>query len=180
MLHEANLQIRFVARCLTVSIEDCSFRELIEFTTRQMKITRAYSPNLWKMALIGNAIFVISFYVGIALIVLGVSFVLPLIFVVVMFVFGIGKAWLRLKAVSLLLTDYKDKLKQNTFAQLTFWIFSSLLFLFNCIAATFSRRIVWRGIEYELKSPTETVIIRGIANKGVDKSQHITQKENRL
>jgi cellulose synthase/poly-beta-1,6-N-acetylglucosamine synthase-like glycosyltransferase len=159
MLQEANLPIRFVAKCLTVSVEDCSFHELIEFTTRQMKITRTYSRNLWKMALIGNAIFVFSFYVSIALIVFSVSFV-PLIFFILMFVFGIGKAWLRLKAVSLLLSDYKDELRQSAFAQLTLWIFSPLLFLFNSIAAGFSRRIIWRGIEYELKSPTETIIIR--------------------
>ena len=30
---------------------------------------------------------------------------------------------------------------------------------YNAIVAGFSRRIVWRGITYELKSPTEAVII---------------------
>jgi hypothetical protein len=34
-----------------------------------------------------------------------------------------------------------------------------LLYLYNAIVAGFSRRITWRGITYELKSPTEAVII---------------------
>lgn len=163
ILQEANLPIHFVPQCLTASIEDCSFRELIEFTTRQIKITRTYSPNLWKMALIGNLIFTAVFFTGIILVianaVLGNSFVIPLIIVTVIFLLGVGKAWLRLKAVSLVLTDYKKELRRNALAQLTLWVISSVLFLFNTIAAGFSRRIIWRGIKYELKSPTETVII---------------------
>lgn len=177
MLQEENLPIHFVPRCLTATVEDCGFCELLEFTTRQMKITRVYSPNLWKMALIGNATFVFSFYIGIALSIFGASF-LPLIFVVVMFAFGVGKAWLRLKAVRLLLTDYKDELKRGALAQLMLWFLASTVFFINSIAAAFSRSIVWRGITYKLKSPTETVIIRGIENGEFDKSQHITQKEN--
>jgi hypothetical protein len=37
-----------------------------------------------------------------------------------------------------------------------------VLHLYNALAALFSRRITWRGITYELKSPTETVIISGV------------------
>jgi hypothetical protein len=40
------------------------------------------------------------------------------------------------------------------------WPLASALFLVNAIAAIGSRRIEWRGITYELKSPTEAVIIR--------------------
>jgi hypothetical protein len=53
--------IKFVPQCLTPSFEDCSFRELIEFTTRQLKITRTYAPHLWKPLLMGSAIFVLVF-----------------------------------------------------------------------------------------------------------------------
>jgi len=39
------------------------------------------------------------------------------------------------------------------------WPFASLLYLYNAIVAGLSRRITWRGITYELPSPTEAVII---------------------
>lgn len=163
ILQEEKLPIHFVPQCVTASVEDCTFRELIEFTTRQMKITRVYSPNLWKMALIGNFIFVAVFFTGTILAIAnfnsGLSFYLPLIFTSLMFLLGAGKAWLRLKAVKLLLSQYERELKKSTFFQLTLWVLSSALFLYNSIAAGFSRRIIWRGITYELKSPTETNII---------------------
>jgi hypothetical protein len=44
-------------------------------------------------------------------------------------------------------------------AHIFLWPFASLLYLYNAIVAGFSQRITWRGIPYELKSPTETVII---------------------
>jgi hypothetical protein len=44
-------------------------------------------------------------------------------------------------------------------AQVTLWPLASVLYLYNGLAAAVSRRITWRGITYELKSPTETVIL---------------------
>ena len=44
-------------------------------------------------------------------------------------------------------------------AHILLWPFASLLYLYNAIVAGFSRRIEWRGITYELKSPSEAVII---------------------
>ena len=39
------------------SIDTSTFGEMIEFTTRQMKITRVYMPHLWLTAFMGSAIF---------------------------------------------------------------------------------------------------------------------------
>src|ERR1044071_4808565 len=44
-LQEAERAVRFVPACLTASLEDCTFRELLEFTTRQLNITRVYAPT---------------------------------------------------------------------------------------------------------------------------------------
>jgi hypothetical protein len=36
---------------------------------------------------------------------------------------------------------------------------TSALYAYNALAAAFSRRIVWRGIAYNLKSPEHTTLI---------------------
>ena len=69
-LHEAKLPIKFVPQCLTPSFEGCTFSELLEFTNRQIKITRAYAAHLWKSVFLGSAIFVFTFFGGIALVVM--------------------------------------------------------------------------------------------------------------
>jgi cellulose synthase/poly-beta-1,6-N-acetylglucosamine synthase-like glycosyltransferase len=181
ILQKEKLPIHFAPRCLTASIEDCSFREMLEFTTRQMKITRVYSSHLWKAAMIGSLIFISVFFGGIALVLiralLGLSFIAPLIIVSVLFLLGVGKAWVRLRAVGLVLEGYERELRKSFIAQITLWPVASALYLHNCFAAAVSRKIVWRGIEYELKSANETVIIRSVTAQDIFESQTTTQRK---
>jgi cellulose synthase/poly-beta-1,6-N-acetylglucosamine synthase-like glycosyltransferase len=162
-LQAAGLPIRFVPACLTATVEDCTFPELFEFTTRQLKITRVYSPKLWAFVLVSNLLFVAVFFGGLALAGaragLGLSFVWPLVVVSVIFLLGLWKAFFRLRAVALVLEEHHGRLRRGLWAHLTLWPLTAALFLYNATAAALSRRIVWRGIGYELKSPTETEII---------------------
>ncbi|MDT7806909.1 MAG: hypothetical protein QOJ70_722 [Acidobacteriota bacterium] len=161
-LQEAELPIRFVPACLTASLEDCTFGELFEFTTRQLKITRVYAPHLWRIVLISNLLFVVAFFGGIVLAcaraALGLSVEWPLALVSIIFLLGVWKSFFRLRAVALVLEDQHERLRAGMWAHLLLWPLTAALFLYNAVAA-FSRRIVWRGIVYELKSPTETEII---------------------
>jgi cellulose synthase/poly-beta-1,6-N-acetylglucosamine synthase-like glycosyltransferase len=162
-LREARLPIRFVPNCLTTSFEDCSIKELFEFTTRQMKITRVYAAHLWKIVLFTNLFFALVFFGGIALsitrVALGLSFAGPVAFILCIYALGTAKAYWRLKAVGLPLAAYRAELRRDTFAHLILWPVASALFLYNALAATCSRRIEWRGLVYELKSPTETIVV---------------------
>lgn len=163
-LRASQLTIRFVPQCLTPSFEECSFHELVEFTTRQMKITRAYASHLWKPIFLGSAVFVLVFFGGIGVVlsraVMGLSFATPLVLLMIIFAMGAMKSHLRLRAVTTIIKDHRACSLGSTIAHMTMWPFASALYLYNTFAAAVSRRISWRGITYELKSPTETVIIR--------------------
>jgi ceramide glucosyltransferase len=163
VLHEAGLPIKFVPHCLTPSFHRSKVGDLIEFTTRQLKITRAYASPLWKSVFIGSLIFVATFFGGIALVAvraaLGLSFLTPFVFLLLIFAMGAVKSHLRLRAVTLVIADERMRTWPTTLAHTCLWPLASLLFLVNAIAAAVSRRIKWRGITYELKSPTETLIV---------------------
>lgn len=163
MLRAAKMPIRFVPACLTASIEDCGFRELLEFTTRQLKITRVYAPHFWLSVFVGSWLFVAVFFSGIAIglasVIQGRPHYVTLILISLMFVLGAAKSYLRLQAVGLPLARYREKLRHGTAAHVLLWPFTSVLYLYNASCAALSRRIDWRGIVYELKSPSETVII---------------------
>lgn len=163
VLHEAGLPIKFVPHCLTPSFHRSMWTELVEFTTRQLKITRVYAPHLWKSVLLGSLIFVLTFFGGIVLVAvrisLGLSFLTPLMLLLLIFAMGAVKSHLRLRAVGLVITDERMRTGPTTLAHIFLWPLASLVFLINAFAAAASRRIEWRGITYELKSPTETVIL---------------------
>jgi ceramide glucosyltransferase len=162
-MKEEGLAIYFVPQCLTASVEDCTFRELLEFTTRQMKITRVYAPHLWKASFIGSFLFNLVWIWGILILVFSsindFSFWFALVSLFLVSAFSLGKSWLRLNAVKLVLKDYEKELNRQFWTQNTLWIFTPALFFYNCFCALLSRKIIWRGIVYELKSATETVII---------------------
>jgi len=155
VLKEAKLLIHFTPNCLIASVGDCDFKELLEFTTRQIKITRVYAPHLWLPLLLGSAIFTIAFFGGLVLISIHPRSSAAYIFTLIIFALGATKSLMRFVAVSDVL-----KLSPNDLpAHILLWPFASLLYLYNTIVAAFSRRIKWRGITYELKSPNEAVII---------------------
>jgi len=158
-MNEADLPIFHVPEALTPSVENCTFREMLEFTTRQMKITRVYGPKYWMMSLIGSGLFNAVMLTSLLLLVFSGHFWIPLVVILLVSLFSIGKSWLRLKAVRLVLKDYERELDRQFWMQNTLWLFAPPLFFYNCLAALLSRKIVWRGIRYELKSPTETVIL---------------------
>ncbi|HWF90545.1 MAG TPA: hypothetical protein VN659_16985, partial [Pyrinomonadaceae bacterium] len=123
--------------------------------TRQIKITRVYASHLWLPLLLGSAIFAIAFFGGLILISVHPRSSAAYIFPLIIFALGAAKSFIRFRVVSRVLkTSRRDLL-----AHILLWPFASLLYLYNAIVAGFSRRINWRGITYELKSPTEAVII---------------------
>lgn len=162
-MKQANLQIYFVPQALAVSVESCSFRECLEFTTRQMKITRVYAQNLWLQSFIGAGLFNLVFIWGLFNLVFylpdSFAFWFSLVSLILVSAFSIGKSWLRLNAVKLVLKDYESELSKQFWTQNTLWIFSPALFFFNAFCALISRKIIWRGIKYELKSPNQTSVI---------------------
>lgn len=155
-LSEAGLPIHFVPRALIPSIESCSMRECLEFTTRQMKITRVYMPHLWLLSFFGSGLFTSVMLSSILIAILSKQNNAPvwaaIATLVIVSIFSIGKAWLRSKAVGMVI----PAASKQTFAQLTLWLLSPPLFLLNSILALVSRRMKWRGITYELVSPSET------------------------
>jgi ceramide glucosyltransferase len=163
VLQAAKLPVHFVPACLVASVGDCNAKELLEFSNRQLKITRVYAAHLWKPLLIGSLLFCTVFFGGIALVIvrasLGLPYLLPLASLLLIYVLGAAKAYIRLKTVAIPLASYRKELSTSLPAHLILWPFASALYLCNAVAAAFSRRIKWRGITYELKSPGEAVII---------------------
>jgi cellulose synthase/poly-beta-1,6-N-acetylglucosamine synthase-like glycosyltransferase len=163
ILGEAKLPIHFVPQCLVASKGDCSLSDLLEFSNRQLKITRVYAPHLWQPVLFGIALFCLVFFGGILLVLLraaqGLSFGVPLAMLVVIFLLGAAKSWIRFQAVATVLRQRKRD-AATLLGHLLLWPLASLLYLFNALVAAFSRRITWRGITYELKSPSVVAIIK--------------------
>jgi hypothetical protein len=167
-LHQFGHDIHFVPQALTASVEDCSWRELFEFTNRQMKITRVYSPNLWVLSFIGSGLFTTTLVTSLLIIIFSSKNDLPvaaaLFTLTVVTIFSIGKSMFRLRAVQLVMPEFSKKLRRQTLPQITLWCLTPFVFLINCVAALLSRRIAWRGTVYEMISNRETKVVNKLAD----------------
>jgi ceramide glucosyltransferase len=162
-MNEACMPIVFVPQAFVPSPGRCSWLELLEFTNRQMKITRVYRAKLWAMSFFGSALFIA---VMIASAILAISsppgpfiWFFAIFTLISVTLLSLGKAWLRSKAVRLALPGQNDALRRQTPYQLTLWLFTPVVYLINCVAALFSRRISWRGIDYLMVSAKETRVM---------------------
>lgn len=163
-VHDAGLELEFVPRALCASFEHQTLAEMLEFTTRQMKITRVYSPGLWLLSMFGSTLFCGVMIAGIAILLTSeigsLSMIAAAVALALVTGFTLAKAFIRLRAVRFALSDHQALLAQQAVPQCVFAFVTPAIFLVNTILALFSRKIVWRGTTYELKSPSETVIIR--------------------
>jgi len=161
-IHEAGLGIAFVPMAMTASVENCSFLGLMEFTTRQMKITRVYAPRFFFPALIGSAVHCVGVIWSVAILLLSSDELMRLTAALALsLVWGlsVGKAGLRVSAMSLVMPEHSAKLVRQRRWQMILWAVTPFVFLYNCIVALLSREITWRGIRYRMISPNKTEVL---------------------
>jgi cellulose synthase/poly-beta-1,6-N-acetylglucosamine synthase-like glycosyltransferase len=162
-LQRANLPVVFLPECLTVSYVETDFAGLIEFTNRQMLITRVYSSKMWAIAgathllfcltlLLGISVTLSSFFAGRPSLNLAALTFLPLLLASI-------RAALRVTAVQEMLPAIKSQVQQQVWIHLLLGVWVPFLYSYNFLASAVTRKIRWRGIRYELISPQQTRIL---------------------
>jgi ceramide glucosyltransferase len=162
-LHRAGRPIVFLPECLTVSYVETDFAGLMEFTNRQILITRVYWARMWAIAGATHLLFCMTIALGIVL-TLGDFFAgrtsmqfaaltfLPLLLASI-------RAAFRVMAVQEVLPTLKTQTQQQSWIHLLLGIWIPYLYSINFLASATTRKIRWRGIRYELISAQQTNII---------------------
>jgi hypothetical protein len=63
------------------------------------------------------------------------------------------------------MADFAAQLRIQAIVHCLLWPIATYVFFYNAIAAAASRRIVWRGIEYQLTSDSQLEIIEKKSDK---------------
>ena len=163
-VQRAGLRVSFQPRCLVASRERSSLASLLEFTTRQVTITRVYRPAVWWTGFASHLLFCAGFFGGFALAmnraVIGHSTAGLLAMLAIIYILGSMKGMLRIESASRVLSGVAREVKRLWWMFCLLWPLVSILFLWNFVASSLRRRIVWRGVAYEMRSPSETRVVR--------------------
>jgi ceramide glucosyltransferase len=163
-LEQAGKPALFCPECLAATVHPWTGSILLEFTNRQMLITRVYSPRRWILGAVAHGSYALTLIYS-AIVILATMiggdpwFQLALL-VLVIPILAMLKGAVRTIAVSELLPEWKAALQKWAWVWIALAPFVSLLFAWNFIASLASKKVRWRGIRYELVSPNQTRILK--------------------
>jgi hypothetical protein len=158
--------IRFEPRCLSFSHEPCTLGELLEWSRRQLAITRVYHPVLWRLGFVSELGNNLALWGGLAVLaasaagggpagpaaalagILGATYALRC-----------AKARARLRVVTELFPAHQAALERHRLAYTFLGPITSLIMLSGLVRTAFSTVIEWRGMKYRMVSPLETEVL---------------------
>jgi ceramide glucosyltransferase len=162
-LRRAGRPIVFLPECLTVSYVETDFGGLMEFTNRQMLITRVYSPKMWAIAGATHLLFCGTILLGIGLTLGNLLAEKPALpFAALTFLpllLAAIRSALRVTVGQEMLPTLKSQIQQQSWIHLLLGVWVPYLYAINFVASATTRTIRWRGIRYELISPQQTRIL---------------------
>jgi cellulose synthase/poly-beta-1,6-N-acetylglucosamine synthase-like glycosyltransferase len=160
---EAGYRIEFVPRSWAVSYGDCGFRQLLEWTTRQMIILKVYAPEVWKLATysysFSNATLLLGLILCLRGVVDGSGPPLGGVLLVGNLPLGVVNGYLRFLTFKEAMPFHRERLRKHWWIYALLTPVASWLMTFNVLKAATTNRISWRGISYELRLPTEIIVL---------------------
>jgi len=163
MIERSRRQIVFLPECLTPSFVQTDFSGLLEFTGRQMRITRIYRPQMWAMAFATHLLYCFTLVLGL-FIVMNLTlasrpaFHVSTLLVLLLLLAAIRGA-IRVIGVTEALSAFRSLIMSQSWIYILLAMFVPFLFLVNFCSSLIGRRIRWRGIEYQVISTEQTRVL---------------------
>jgi len=163
MIEQSRRQIVFLPECLTPSFVQTDFAGLLEFTGRQMHITRVYRPQMWATAFATHFLYCLTLVIGLILVMnltlasrpafhVTTLLILPLLLAAI-------RGAIRVIGATEALPAFRSQIMAQSWIYILLAVLVPFLFLLNFFSSAIGRRIRWRGIEYELISPEQTRVL---------------------
>jgi ceramide glucosyltransferase len=162
-LERTGRTIMFLPECLTLSYVDTDFAGLLEFTNRQILITRVYAERIWRAAAATHLLYCATLVLGVILTLgdvldsrpafhLAALTFLPLLLAAI-------RGGLRLTGVTEALPSARAQIMGQAWIYVVLGVFIPFLYLANFAVSLITRKTRWRGVVYELIAPEQTRIL---------------------
>ena len=162
-LERAGRSIVFLPECIVPSFVETDFTGLMEFTNRQVLITRVYAQKMWGIAAGTHLLYCLSLVLGTLLTLetflatrpafpLAALTFLPVLLAMI-------RGALRAAGVSEVLPAYRAQIASQAWIYVLLPALIPFFYLVNFLASLTTRKIRWRGVTYELVTPEQTRIV---------------------
>jgi ceramide glucosyltransferase len=162
-LERTGRTVMFLPECLTLSYVETDFAGLLEFTNRQILITRVYAEKIWRAAAATHLLYCATLVLGVILTLgdvldsrpafhLATLTFLPLLLAAI-------RGGLRLTGVTEVLPSARAQIMGQAWIYVVLGVFIPFLYLLNFATSLVTRKTRWRGVVYELIAPEQTRIL---------------------
>ena len=155
--------IVFLPECLTLSYLETDFEGLLEFSNRQILITRVYAERIWRPAALTHLLYCVTILMGVILILENLLAQRPAFHIVTLtflpLLLSVMRSSLRLIGVTEALPAARSQIMNQAWIYLLLVLFVPFLYVANFVNSLVTRKIRWRGVAYELVSPQQTRIL---------------------
>jgi len=162
-LERTGQSIVFIPECLTLSYVETDFPGLMEFTNRQILITRVYAEKVWRPAAATHLLYCLTLLLGSILILSDVFAQRPAFHLVTLtflpVLLSAIRSALRLIGVTEALPAGRPQIMGQAWIYVLLTVFIPFLYLANFVNSLSTRKVRWRGLTYELVSPEQTRIL---------------------
>jgi ceramide glucosyltransferase len=163
VLQRNNRSIVFLPECLTLSYVETDFNGLLEFTNRQILITRVYASQVWGPAAATHFLYCVTLVLGTMLILEDVVEQRPAFHIVTLTLLPVLlsaiRGSIRLIGVTEALPAGRSQIAGQGWIYIVLTVFIPFLYVANFVNSLITRKMRWRGMSYELVSPEQTRIV---------------------
>jgi len=154
--------IVFLPECLVPSYAQSDLTGLLEFTNRQVIITRVYRHQMWAMAFGTHSLYcltaVLGLYLALSLTLASRPAFQIMSLLILPFLLAAIRGAVRVIGVTEALPPLRTQIMAQSWIYIVLAMGVPFLYLWNFFSS-FGRRIRWRGIDYELISPEQTRVL---------------------
>ena len=158
-----NRSIVFLPECLTLSYVETDLAGLVEFTNRQILITRVYADKVWAPAAATHFLYCSTLVLGTLLVLSDLLAQRPAFHLVTLtflpLLLSAIRGSIRLIGVTEALPSARSQIAGQAWIYVLLTVFIPFFYVVNFVNSLFTRRIRWRGMTYELISPEQTRIV---------------------
>jgi cellulose synthase/poly-beta-1,6-N-acetylglucosamine synthase-like glycosyltransferase len=163
-LERNNRSIVFIPECLTPSYVETDFKGLLEFTNRQILITRVYAEKVWAAAAVTHLLYCMTLLLGVILILSDYFEQRPAFHIVTLtflpMLLSSIRSSIRLIGVTEALSAGRSHITGQAWIYILLTVFMPFLYMVNFVNSLVTRKIRWRGMAYELIGAGQTRIIQ--------------------
>jgi cellulose synthase/poly-beta-1,6-N-acetylglucosamine synthase-like glycosyltransferase len=162
-LERRNHSIVFMPECLTLSYVETDFAGLLEFTNRQILITRVYAERVWRLAALTHLLFCTTLLLGVILMVSDLLQQRPAFHIATLtflpLLLSAIRSSVRLSGVTEALPAARPQIMGQAWIYILLTLLVPFLYVTNFVNSFVTRKIRWRGVAYELTGPEQTRIV---------------------